>query len=157
MKPESLHALIIDRHFGELSPEAVELLEHHLAANSHARAEAERICESLQVTHDAVLQHPELARVAVTSPVAPKTTRQPAFFPWLARAAAILLLAALTGAGGFFAGRSNSPTTTASGGNASEPRRESPWAQYRMSFDPAGEGVQVVRVDTKNLETKSLP
>jgi anti-sigma factor RsiW len=157
MKPESLHALIIDRHFGELSPEAVELLEHHLAANTHARAEAERILESLQITHDAVLQHPELARVAVTSPVAPKTTRQPALFPWLARAAAILLLAALTGAGGFFAGRSNSPTTTASGGNASEPRRESPWAQYRMSFDPAGEGMQVVRVDTKNLETKSLP
>jgi hypothetical protein len=37
------------------------------------------------------------------------------------------------------------------------PRTESPWARYRMSFDPAGEGLQVVRVDVDNIETKSLP
>ena len=40
MKPESLNALIIDRHFGELSPEAEELLEQHLATHVEARAEA---------------------------------------------------------------------------------------------------------------------
>jgi hypothetical protein len=47
--------LIIDRHFGELSPEAAELLEHHLAAECcDARAEAERI---LSIARKLVLAH----------------------------------------------------------------------------------------------------
>jgi anti-sigma factor RsiW len=154
MKPESLHALIIDRHFGELSPEAAELLEHHLAAHPAARAEAERILQSLEIAHNAVLRHPELARVPVEMHVVPRVVNMPSKMPWLARAAALALLA---GAGGFFAGRSNVSTTAAIAESAPEPRRESPWAKYRMSFDPAGEGMQVVRVDTEKLETKSLP
>lgn len=154
MKPESLHALIIDRHFGELSSEAEELLEHHLAANAAARDEAERILQSLNVTRDAVLRHPELGRVAVEAPVVPRVVKMPPKMPWLARAAALALLA---GAGGFFAGRSNVPTAAASAEKTPSPRRESPWAKYRMSFDPAGQGMQVVRVDTEKLEPKSLP
>lgn len=161
MKLESLHALIIDRHFGELSPESAELLEHHLANHPGARAEAERILESLDATRDAVLRHPELARVPVTTPVVtPRVEKRPSFMPWLARAAAIVLLAVLAGAGGFMAGRSDSQSVASSGAvepTRAAPRKESPWARYRMTFDPAGAGVQVVRVDTGNLELKSTP
>lgn len=157
MKPESLHALIIDRHFGELSPEVTELLELHLASHADARAEAERILQSLNVTRDVVLRHPELARVtAVEKRVAPMP-RRAWVMPWLARAAAVLLLAALTGVGGFLAGRSESQTVTGSSAETkAAPRKESPWARYRMTFDPAGDGMQVVRVDTANLEDKSI-
>lgn len=155
MKTESLHALIIDRNLGELSPEAVELLEHHLAANPPARAEAERILASLETTREAVLRHPELARVPVVAATAPKARWQPSRTLWLARAAALTLLA---GAGGFLAGRSSSPTAAVAKAEKSpEPRHESPWAKYRMSFDPAGEGMQVVRVDTKNLQSHFAP
>lgn len=154
MKPESLHALIIDRHFGELSPEAAELLEHHLADDAAARDEAERILQSLNVTRDAVLRHPELGCVPVQPLVVPRVATRSAVMPWLARAAA---LAVLAGVGGFFAGRSNVEGTAASAEKTPEPRRESPWAKYRMSFDPAGEGVQVVRVDTESLEPRSMP
>ncbi|MDZ4405832.1 hypothetical protein [Prosthecobacter sp.] len=157
MKPESLHALIIDRHFGELTPEASELLELHLAQNADARAEAERILASLSVTHDAVLRHPELARV-MPAPVEKNIVRAPrrSLVPsWLARAAVIALLA---GTAGFFAGRSESRMATRDVESPTQtPHKESPWAKYRMSFDPAGEGMQVVRVDTEKLETKSLP
>lgn len=156
MKPESLHALIIDRHFGELSPEAAELLEHHLAANAAARAEAERIHESLNITRDAVLRHAELAHVPVKAPVVPHVVKRPAFMPWLARAAAVVVLAALTGVGGFVMGRADSRPQAVTE-NVSAPRRESPWAKYRMSFDPAGDGMQIVRVDMEKLETKALP
>lgn len=157
MKSSSLHALVIDRHFGELTSEAAELLDLHLAHNADARAEAERILASLAVTQDAVLLHPELARVAPV-PMGRVVTPAPrrSFIPsWLARAAMIALLA---GAAGFFTGRSES--RMASGGveaPAPSPRKASPWARYRMSFDPAGEGMQVVRVDTGDLKTNSIP
>lgn len=160
MKPSSLHALIIDRQFGELTPEAEELLELHLAQNADARAEAERILASLSVTHDAVLRHPELARVMPASmekAVVP-APRRTSIMPWLARAAAIVLLAAVTGITGFVAGRSESRMASGNGDSPTpSPRKESPWARYRMSFDPAGEGMQVVRVDTSDLKTKSIP
>lgn len=156
MKPESLHALIIDRHFGELSPEAEEMLDHHLSANAAARAEAERILDSLNVTRDAVLRHPELARVPVMPQSKALKSRRSSAMPWLARAAAMLLLAAVAGGGGFVAGRSESSASNSLENNVA-PRKESPWARYRMSFDPAGDGLQVVRVDTDNIEKKSLP
>jgi hypothetical protein len=90
--------LIIDRHFGELSPEAEEMLDHHLSANAAARAEAERILDSLNVTRDVVLRHPELARVPVMPQSKVLKPRHSSAMPWLARAAAMLLLAALAGA-----------------------------------------------------------
>ncbi|MDP1589768.1 MAG: hypothetical protein Q8M07_18590 [Prosthecobacter sp.] len=188
MKPSSLHALVIDRHFGELTPEATELLELHLAQNADARVEAERILASLSVTHDAVLGHPELVLASVGRvwrqparllgyesgvppqpakddracatvvlppgiPASQRITKKPSFIPWLARAAAIALLA---GAAGFFAGRSESRMASGDVESPTQtPRKESPWAKYRMSFDPAGEGMQVVRVDTE--KHKSLP
>jgi anti-sigma factor RsiW len=161
MKPESLHALIIDRHLGELSPEAAELLEHHLAGHAAARTEAERILQSLNITRDAVLRHPELARVAASERQAAVAPQHARIMPWLARAAAVLLLAALTGAGGFLAGRSETQALAKGSPSAAAeaqatPRKESPWARYRMTFDPSGDGMQVVRVDTPNLEGESI-
>lgn len=163
MKPSSLHALVIDHHFGELSPEAAELLELHLAANEAARADADRILQSLAATRDAMLEHPELARVPAL-PLSRRTTtlwRAP-FMPWLARAAAVLLPACFIGAGGFLAGRSSSSASRVTEAHekplpAAAPRKDGPWARYRMTFDPAGDGMQVVRVDTGNLEHKSIP
>jgi anti-sigma factor RsiW len=160
MKASSLHALVIDRHAGELTPEAAELLDLHLAQNAEARAEAERILASLAVTQDAVLRHPELARVmpAPMEKAVVAAPRRSFFKPWLARAAVMALLAAIMGIAGFVAGRSESRMVS----NEDKPsapvsRKESPWARYRMSFDPDGEGVQVVRVDTSDLKTKAIP
>ncbi|MCX6855886.1 MAG: hypothetical protein NTV80_13385 [Verrucomicrobia bacterium] len=153
MKSESLHALIIDQHFGELSPEAAELLELHLASHAEARSAAMRIQQTLGVTRDVVLRHPELACVTSLEKRAVPVRRSSTMIPWLARAAAVLLLAALTGVGGFLVGRSESQTVTE---KKAAPRKESPWARYRMTFDPAGDGMQVVRVDTAKLEDQSI-
>jgi ferric-dicitrate binding protein FerR (iron transport regulator) len=140
MKTESLHSLLIDHHFGELTPEAVELLEHHLATHSEARLEAERLLATLTVTRTAVQQHPELAHVPATTTPTPRPRHQ----HWLARAAAIIALAGSAGMGGYLVGRGNPPPPVAT----TTPRTGSPWAKYRMSFDPAGAGIQVLRVDT---------
>ncbi len=150
MKPESLHALLIDRHFGELSPEAAELLEHHLATHAPARAEAGRLLATLTTTQAAVLQHPELARVPATTPS--HRAHRPHWHSWLARAAAVLMLAGLAGTGGYLAGRGGPPPPLA----AATPRPGSPWAKYRMSFDPAGTGIQILRVDTASQPATSL-
>lgn len=158
MKSSSLHALVIDRHFGELSPEAVELLELHLASHPAAQAEAARILESLAITSAAVLQHPELGHAAPALPKLPvQAPRKPvvAWRPWLARAAVVALACTL----GFMLGRADSrpaaPAQVASSAPVA-PRKDSPWARYRMSFDPAGEGLQVVRVDTANLQPNAV-
>ncbi len=150
MKPESLHALLIDRHFGELSPEAAELLEHHLATHAPARAEAERLLATLTTAQAAVLQHPELARVPASPPA--RRRPRPRWLPWLARAAAVLTLAGLAGSAGYLAGRGSPPPPLA----AATQRAGSPWAKYRMSFNPAGSGLQVLRVDTPSSTATSL-
>jgi hypothetical protein len=150
MNPPSLHALIIDQQLGELPPEVAELLETHLAQNAEARAEAERIRQTLTVTQQAMLLHPELARVGMGDP-APRGISA----PWLAKAAAIALLGALAGAGGFFAGRKPeavSVTTITSAPPA--PRKDSPWARYRIAQGPGGVGLQAVRVDTSNAASR---
>ena len=170
MNPSSLHALIIDRHFGELSPEAAELLDLHLAQNTAARAESDRILTTLGVTRDAMLQHPELARVPPQlKTVSPALASAPAgartlFSPWLARAAAIVLLGSLIATGGFMAGRSSVPSISApstvavAASPALSPaqRKASPWARYRMTFDASGSGMQVVRVDVPSPHKNSI-
>ena len=162
MNPQSLHALIIDRHFGELAPEAVELLEHHLAQNPAAQVEAERIVQSLSVTGDAMTRHPELARVSSVPKVKAAAAWRPAVAPWMMRAAALVLLTTSAAVIGYVAGRSGSsikqepvmlaavqqPTIT--------PAKAGPWARYRMTFDPTGSGMQVVRVDVPHSDTKAL-
>jgi anti-sigma factor RsiW len=151
MKPESLHALIIDRHFGELSPEAAELLELHLAENISARAEAERLLSTLSITRSALLAHPELARVAPAEVKStPTAIKRVAWLPWIARAAAVLAFAAVAATGGYLAGRSgdsNRDVVIASVASASSPPKSSPWARYQVNFDPSRNGMTVVRVD----------
>lgn len=151
MKPESLHALVIDHHAGELSPEVVDLLEAHLAAHPPAREEADRILNALHITRRTVLQHPELARVlppviAQTQAATPRQAR-----PVWTKAAAMLTFSALTAAGGFYAGSARSAQDSRPSAMASttpiKPRKDSPWARYRMALDPQSSGMQVVRVD----------
>ncbi len=94
MNTPSLHALLIDQHMGELAPEVIELLEAHLAENPPARAEAERIRQTLMITQQAVQAHPELARVG-----SDEDSAERALLPrghslaWLAKAAAITAMA----------------------------------------------------------------
>ncbi len=153
MNPTSLQALIIDRHFGELSPEAAELLALHLTQNAEARAEAERVLQSLATTHRAVLQHPELV---VGVPLEKTTSLPPKVLPrtpWLARAAALIVFAMIAATAGFMAGRSSPPPAVASQRSPTSPAtnssyRTSPWARYRLAFNPKDNGMQVVRVDT---------
>jgi anti-sigma factor RsiW len=168
MNPQSLHALVIDRHAGELSPEAVELLDLHLSQHPALRAEADRILQALHATSEAVLQHPELGRVVPHEKTASAAPRRISTLPWLAWAAAAALLVAVAGTGGFIAGRTQqtdagpalavkeASSTPVIAMAQAAPRKQSPWAQYRMTFDPAGQGVQVVRVDSANLRDKDL-
>jgi len=163
MNSTSLHALIVDQHCGELSPEVADLLESHLAQDAEARAEANRIRQTLAVTEDTVFRHPELARVETVGPAsAPRFSTRGGFgTSWLAKAASIALLASLTGAGGFFFGkRQDSAPSTMTLAVAStaqtSPRKDSPWARYRIVPEQKGAGIQVVRVDTANLDSATL-
>jgi hypothetical protein len=163
MNSTSLHALIVDQHCGELSPEVADLLESHLAQHAEARAEANRIRQTLAVTEDAVLRHPELARVETIErgSTASFATRADFRTSRLAKAAAIALLASLTGSTGYLLGKrqgtvpSASTLAVASTAQAS-PRKDSPWARYRVVPERKGTGIQVVRVDTANLDNTTL-
>jgi hypothetical protein len=152
MNSTSLHALIVDQHFGELSPEVAELLEAHLAQNATSRAEADRIKQTLAITEHAVLRHPELARVGTADSVEKQRISIRRLFGggWLAKAASIALLAALAGTAGFLFGKKQEtvPSTTAlamAGATQRTPRKDSPWARYR--FAPEQGSMQVVRVE----------
>ena len=157
MKPESLHALVIDQHSGELSPEMEELLEAYLATHAAAREKAARMVEVLRLTGETVARHPECVRVFSPSEIKPVRETQHKWAPplWL-KAAAVVAFSTLTAAGGFHLGS----TRPGDSGIASEapaaPRKDSPWARYRMALDPLGGGMQVVRVDTSNLSAKSI-
>jgi hypothetical protein len=152
MNSTSLHALIIDQHFGELSPEAAELLEAHLAQDASARAEADRIRQTLAVTGEAVVQHPELAQ-AEPEDVSEKRDALRHRFPdasWLAKAAAIAAFASLTWTVGFWSGKkqdvaSPGPASMIATATQQPPRTDRPWARYRIAS--ASHGLQVVRVD----------
>jgi hypothetical protein len=157
MNAQSLHALIIDRHFGELSPEATELLAAHLAQNPAAQAEADRILGALAITEQTVLEHPELVQMGYgekkpTPAVAATTVRKGWLTPAvLAKAAAIVVLLGASGVTGFVAGRTqplSPPTPTVASVNVATqtPRSDSPWASYRLAHDPNSGELRAVRV-----------
>ena len=159
MNAQSLHALIIDRHFGELSPEATELLAAHLAQNPEAQAEADRILGALAITEQTVLEHPELVQMgygekkpAPVGLVAAPLVREGWFTPTvLAKAAAIVVLLGVSGATGFFAGRTQplshpAPTVASVNVATQTPRSDSPWASYRLAHDPNSGELRAVRV-----------
>jgi hypothetical protein len=162
MNPQSFHALIIDRQLGELSPEAGELLDLHLAQNPAAQSEAERILQSLAATGDAMLQHPELSQVPPVSKSHAMVSWRRSIAPWMMRAAALVLLSATAATLGFVTGRARPPSEGGSKVLAivSQPSpptpNAGPWARYRVTYDPAGNGMQVVRVDVPNSEKKPL-
>jgi len=148
MNPEHLHALVIDRHFDELTPEVTALLDAYLATHPNAQHEADDIIASLALAGRTLELHPELARV--TEPDAfmrPPTILGTARSKWagLAIAASIALVAAMSG---FYAGSQKREPTAAVNVPPSEIAKQSgPWARYRMVADPRGLGMQVVRVD----------
>jgi hypothetical protein len=151
MNPSSLHALIVDQHFGELAPEVAELLQAFLAENAAARAESARILRALNVTAETVRLHPELAQPEAPRPASPPRSRHPS---WLAQAAAIAALATLASAGGFLAGQKH-PSAAKAGpsdarGDSRPERKDSPWARYRIASAAGGTGLQIVRVDVPN-------
>jgi len=147
MNPSSLHALIVDQHLGELSPEAAELLDLHLARDPAAREEAHRIKQTLGVTAEAVLRHTELGRVM-------RETGTPRRLTWLplAKAASIALLATLAAGAGFVAGTQQDhqtplPISTLVSPAEPSPRKDSPWARYRIANERSNGNLQIVRVD----------
>ena len=158
MKPESLQALIIDQHAGELTPDVADLLDAYLASNPAAQEEAARILDALSLTSQAVVQHPELARVSTRATHAVPRTRQRWTPPLWLKAAAVVMLAALTAMAGFWVGRAQPVSGAGSSAIAStapvSPRKDSPWAKYRMGPDPLGNGIRVVRVDTMEQEVR---
>jgi hypothetical protein len=152
MNATSLHALVVDQHFGELTPEVAELLGEYLSENATARAEASRIREALTVTEETVRLHPEVAQLEVAESCL--SARGKRDLSWLARAASIAALATLAGVGGFLAGQTHQPVSNAASNAAQDlprpPRKDSPWARYRIASDFGSTGLQVVRVDAPN-------
>jgi len=140
---KSLQSLIIDRHFGELSPEDAKSLEARLAAEPGARAEAEMILATLATVRRTVLAHPELAQVteqaAERMPVSVRGN-------WLALAAAAVFLVALGGSVGFWAGHVSQSTRTV---QATVTIEKSPWTRYRIASKPGAAGFQVVRLENQ--------
>ena len=170
MNAESLHALIIDRHFGELSPEVAELLASHLAQNPSAKAEADRILQALDATEQAMVQHADLAPVGAlhdvkkATPAQTQTKRRWLTASTLAKAAVFAALLAVSGGAGFFAGRSQPPGITSSPSSgpvnvaiapSATPRQNSPWANYKLAQNPDG-GLRVVRIDTLASKKSTL-
>ena len=164
MNSTSLHALVVDHHSGELSPEVAELLETYLGENADARAEALRIREALSITEETVLRHPELGR-AIESKVEDAgrraSSKRRIASSWVAKAASVAFLAVLMGGAGFFAGQRMShsqsmPAPAIDDSTLRTPRKESPWARYRIAHERDRNGQHVVRVETANLNNPSF-
>lgn len=162
MNRQSLQALIIDHHFGELSPEDAKSLEARLAVDTEAQAEARQIRATLATAHRTVLMHPELVRL---SEPAVERISVPANgnWSWLALAAAIVFLTVLSGSVGFWVGRSCSTTqATASSQDtspipkAAAPVENSPWTRYRIASNPGGAGLQIVRLENHKPNNTSI-
>lgn len=139
MKNESLQALVIDHHFGELPDDVAELLEAHLAADAGAREEAGRILATLAATREALHRYPELARTPDPQPLPVS-----AFQEWrsFARVAAVFLFAALSALGGFLIGRGGEKPLV-----KTPPVSESHWTRYQLASNTGEPGLQVVRLD----------
>jgi ferric-dicitrate binding protein FerR (iron transport regulator) len=151
MKPESLHALLIDRELGELSSETGELLEAWLAEHPASAPAVASIRRTLATTSAAVRRFPELGRPE-SNVIAFPTAR----FRWvsLAMAASILVLLGGTTWLGFRVGQQSarnavagSPTESAAVPPANAVKHDGPWARYALASGPRG-GLTVVRRDT---------
>lgn len=155
---KTLQALVIDRHFGELSAEAATLLAHYLEQNAEARLEAGRLVETLGVMARAGV--PVIGDAVVFEEVKTEPVRRGQGMAWLARAAGFVLLAGIVG---FVTGRSmmdKSPEEAAMVEvvEAAAPlRAEGHWARYRLEVDPLDGGMQVVRVSGRLKREEEMP
>lgn len=158
MKLESLQALIIDQHAGELSLEVEELLEAHLATKPALQVEVERIRLALDITSQTVIRHPELVRLAEREPAVEPPRKRPTYFPQFLKVAAVLMFASVTATTGFYLGRNRSvqiaSDSTTEKLEVPTPRKDSPWARYKMAIDPKVGGIQVVRLDLAGREER---
>lgn len=145
MNPQSLQSLIIDHHFGELSPEDAKSLETRLAADPVARTEAEKILATLATVRRTVLAHPEL--VKLTGPAVEKMSFS-VHGNWLALAAAVVFLVASSGSVGFWAGQTFSKPLPGIA-QATVPVEKSPWTRYRIASNPGAAGFQIVRLENQ--------
>jgi hypothetical protein len=149
MKPESLHALLIDRELGELSSEAVELLDLWLAEHPESAAAVPSIRRTLDTATAAVRHFPELARPEAEMVAFPPSRAR--LIP-LAMAASILILLGGTAWLKFGANEKSAPKLAEShpAGAPSPPattlKHSDPWARYALAPDPRG-GLTVVRRD----------
>jgi len=141
---KSLQSLIIDRHFGELSPEDAKSLEARLAAEPAAQAEAEKIFATLATVRRTVLAHPELVHAPEQALI---RQRSSAHGNWIALAAAAVLLVALSGTVGFWAGQASPSTEPV---QAAAPVKKGPWTRYRIASNPGAAGFQIVRLENQN-------
>ncbi len=144
MNPKSLEALIIDRRFGELSPETAELLDAYIEANPLVAEQVASVEEALSVTELAITNHPVMFSERVLHESSDQNNPEEKIIPfpgsiWLKAVAAISVLA-LVGTGGYFAGTQS--TTTAPSLSSGQPSgtllsstSPSPWAQYRIAPD----------------------
>lgn len=133
MKPEALDALVVDRELGELSPEAVDLLEAYLRLCPEARGPAETMAGAVRATREAVRGSPDLAPVSRLRPVAADFRS-----PWLARAAAALLaLGAGVVLGRYTGGTDASVPSPQPGAAQSAPdaRGKGLWTRYEIACD----------------------
>lgn len=149
MNRKSLQALIIDHHFGELSPEDAEALEARLAVDAAAQAEAKQILATLDTARRAVLMHPELVQASVPT-VERSLVSANGNWSRPALAAAVVFLAALSGSVGFWAGHTFSPSASQvilPPPKADDPVENSPWTRYRITPNPGGAGLQIVRLE----------
>lgn len=152
MKSESLHALIIDHHFGELAPDVAELLEDYLHDHPEAEAERHKILAALDAAGRATYRFPHLVQFNPASVSATPAVRwRFATHTWL-KAAAVVAFASISGSVGYFAGRSELTssirTAPALASGVMMKSSSSPWARYRMTPSPSGAGFRVTRIDT---------
>jgi hypothetical protein len=152
MKPESFQALLLDRELGELSAEAVELLDAWLTEHPEAAQAIPYVRRTCATIRTAVQRFPELVRPESNLVVFP--ARRFRVFP-LALAASLLVLLGGTAWLGFRAGQGSVPSTVAASYRESataSPARAitpaGPWARYRLVSDPHG-GLRVVSRDHK--------
>ena len=137
MNPQSLQAILIDRALGELSPEVAELLDHHLANDADARAEAARLETTIGIAGKADQHFPEPGHPALG-----RSAHRPALpSSWLGLAAS-LLVAALAAAGGYFFGSQSSARGIVSTPPARAPESATmpvvaaaplPWTRYEVA------------------------
>ena len=144
MKPDTLHALLIDRALGELPPDVAQLLDAHLAIDPVARDEARRILATVDLAGQTIRRFPERGHPEAKAAI-PRFSQ-----PWLGLAAS-LLLAALAAAGGYLIGshQASAPASVARLAPTISPApvvatAPLPWTRYEVV--PGGGEIRVARV-----------